>query len=104
MHKSVFSSRVRPAGFPWGNEIFMEIRDLSLIPTMRKKCDVKNPYGGSLNLSYNFIYSFQKTSCFLQPPCLGLLAISRSLGLLCCLTPLPLPSLGKILIDSFEMT
>ena len=44
----------------------MEIRDLSLIPTMRKKCDVKNPYGGSLNLSYNFIYSFQKTSCFLS--------------------------------------
>ena len=45
---------------------FMEIRDLSLIPTMRKKCDVKNPHGGSLNLSYNFIYSFQKTSCFLS--------------------------------------
>ena len=44
----------------------MEIRDLSLIPTMRKKCDAKNPYGGSLNLSYNFIYSFQKTSCFLS--------------------------------------
>ena len=44
----------------------MEIRDLSLILTMRKKCDVKNPYGGSLNLSYNFIYSFQKTSCFLS--------------------------------------
>ena len=67
MHKSVFSSRVRAAGFPWGNETFMEIRDLSLIPTMRKKCDVKNPYSGSLNLSYNFIYSFQKTSCLLHP-------------------------------------
>ena len=67
MHKSVFSSRVRAAGFPWGNETFMEIRDHSLIPTMRKKCDVKNPYGWSLNLSYNFMYSLQKTSCLLQP-------------------------------------
>ena len=66
MHKSVFSSRVKAAGFPWGNETFMEIRDLSLIPTMRKNV-MSKLYGGSLNLSYNFIYSFQKTYCFLHP-------------------------------------
>ena len=46
MHKSVFSSRVRSAGFPWGNETFMEIRDLSLIPPMHKNVMSKIPMAG----------------------------------------------------------
>ena len=67
MHMSVFSSRVGAAGFPWGT--FMKSSgSQSNFPPCAKNCDVKNPCGGSLNLSYNFIYSFQKTSFFFHPP------------------------------------
>ena len=48
MHKSVFSSRVRlrRRDSHGGNETFMEIRDLSLIPTVHKNVMSKIPMAG----------------------------------------------------------